>query len=103
MALSNEQKKRFRTIGHHLKPVVIVADKGITENLSAELERALEQHELIKVKLNCFDKDDKQQLTEHILEEHKASLAQSIGKIILIYRAAKKPNPKLSNILRFVD
>src|SRR5690606_23151505 len=41
MALSNEQKKHFKSIGHHLKPVLIVAENGLTEGVLAELERAL--------------------------------------------------------------
>ncbi|WP_410961553.1 YhbY family RNA-binding protein, partial [Salmonella sp. SAL4457] len=51
MALTQEQKKQFKSIGHHLKPVLIVAENGLTEGVLAELERALNDHELIKVKL----------------------------------------------------
>jgi len=39
MALTNEQKKHFKSIGHHLKPVLIVAENGLTEGVLAELER----------------------------------------------------------------
>jgi len=46
MALSNAVRKRFRAIGHNLKPVVTIAQKGITENVHDELERALKDHEL---------------------------------------------------------
>ncbi len=100
MPLAQDQKKRFRQIGHHLKPVVMVADKGLTKNILAELERAIEDHELIKVKLAVLDRENKQALIDAICNESGAELVQSIGKIALIYRAAKKPNPRLSNILR---
>ncbi len=100
MPLAQDQKKRFRQIGHNLKPVVMIADKGLTENVLAELERAIEDHELIKVKLAVLDKENKQALITAICDESGAELVQAIGKIALIYRAAKKPNPKLSNILR---
>lgn len=100
MPLAQDQKKRFRQIGHHLKPVVMIADKGLTENVLAELERALEDHELIKVKLAVLDREDKHTLIAAICEESGAEVVQSIGKIALIYRAAKKPNPRLSNVLR---
>ena len=100
MPLAQDQKKRFRQIGHHLKPVVMVADKGLTNNVLSELERALEDHELIKVKLAVLDRDDKQALIEAICKNSNAELVQAIGKIALLYRAAKKPNLKLSNILR---
>lgn len=100
MPLAQDQKKRFRQIGHHLNPVVMVADKGLTENVLNELERALEDHELIKVKLAVLDREDKQLLITAICEETGAETVQAIGKVALLYRAAKKPNPKLSNILR---
>ena len=100
MPLAQDQKKHFRQIGHHLKPIVMIADKGLTENVLNELERALEDHELIKVKLAVLDREAKQAIISTICETSKSELVQSIGKIALIYRAAKKPNPKLSNILR---
>lgn len=100
ISLSQSQKKHFRQIGHHLKPIVTVADKGLTENLLKELERALEDHELIKVKCAVLDREDKTTIAEAICNETGALLAQSIGKVLLLYRPAKKPNPKLSNLLR---
>ena len=46
MSASNNDKKKFRTIGHQLKPVVIIAQKGLTENIKEEIDRALTDHEL---------------------------------------------------------
>ena len=48
MSLSQAQKKAFRSIGHHLNPVVTVSENGVSENLLAELSRALNDvfHEL---------------------------------------------------------
>ena len=101
MPLSSEQKRRFRKIGHHLKPVVIVADQGLSESVLAEIERALEDHELIKIKCNVMEREDKTALMTAICEETGAELAQSVGKIGLYYRPAKKQNFKLSNVTRF--
>lgn len=98
--MDTAKRKHLRTLGHRLKPVVMIADRGVTEGVSAELERALEDHELIKVKLAIADPADRKLITGHICQSHGAELVQSIGKIILIFRAAKKPNPKLSNLLR---
>ncbi len=100
MALSNALKKRFRAIGHNLTPVVIIAQKGITENIHDEIERALKDHELIKLKMVTANRSDKRALTESICSEFKAQCVQSIGHIILLYRAAKNPDPRLSNLLR---
>ena len=99
MALNNADKKQFRKIGHSLKPIVTIAENGINDNIRKEIERALEEHELIKIKV-VTDREGKKGLTESICEEFGAECVQSIGHIILLYRAARKPNPKLSNILR---
>lgn len=78
----------------------MIADKGITAGVEKELERALNDHELIKIKLNVNDPAIRKQLAQQLCEQHRATLVQSIGKMALIYRAAAKPNPKLSNLLR---
>lgn len=100
MELTAAQKKHYRSIGHNLKPIVMIGDKGVTDGVNEELERALEDHELIKVKINLPDPSARKTLANELCEQHKAGLVQAIGKIILIVRAAKKPNPKLSNLLR---
>lgn len=100
MSLSSQEKKYFRQKGHGLKSIITVAGKGLSEGVSAEVERALEDHELIKITVRCEDRDDKKAIIKTICEQHNAELVQAIGHIALIYRAAKKPNPKLSNILR---
>ena len=51
MSLSPEQRREYRAIAHNLKPVIIVGDKGLSEGLQEELERALNDHELIKIKV----------------------------------------------------
>jgi RNA-binding protein len=98
--LSNEDKKRFRAIGHKLKPVIIVGGKGLSDSVLEELQRALEDHELIKVKMAVEDRDDRRLIIEEIAERTSAEAVQSIGKTLLLYRAAKKPNPRLSNLIR---
>ncbi|MBU2865037.1 ribosome assembly RNA-binding protein YhbY [Reinekea marina] len=101
MKLTQDQKKRFRTIGHQLNPVVTVADKGLSESVMTEIERALNDHELIKVKIVAEDRDDKKAIIEAITGQCGAILVQQIGHIALILKKAKEPNPKLSNISRF--
>ncbi|MBT5292851.1 MAG: YhbY family RNA-binding protein [Cellvibrionales bacterium] len=97
MSLTNERKKYLRQLGHSLKPVVTVASKGVSETVLQELNRALEDHELIKVKLSV---DDKAAAIQTVCDSANAELVQSIGHVLLIFRAAKKPNPKLSNLLK---
>ncbi len=100
MPLDQPRKKQMRSIGHHLNPIVTVSEKGLSEGLHLELERALDDHELIKVKLALGDPASRRELAAELCTTHKAELVQQIGKIILIFRKAAKPNPKLSNLLR---
>ena len=103
MSLSQAQKKAFRSIGHHLDPVVTASENGISEGLLAELDRALNDHELIKVKLAIPDRDDRSAVLDELAEASKSEIIQKIGKVALLYRANPKANPKLSNITRFAD
>ncbi len=100
MTSSNEEKKHLRRLGHNLKPVVTVAGNGLSENVNNEIARAINDHELIKIKLVADDRDAKKTLTETICTTHNAQLVQSIGHVILVYRKAKTPDPRLSNLLR---
>ena len=100
MSLTPEQKKQFRTLGHNLNPIVTVAGNGLTENIQLEVDRALEDHELIKVKFVVGDRNTKKEMIRELCAIVEATLVQEIGNIALIYRAARQPNPKLSNLLR---
>ena len=98
--LDKELKKTLRTIGHQLSPTVIVSN-GLSDNIHAEIERALKDHELIKVKVNVEERSDKQSLVETICTTHKAREVQQTGNVLLLYRPAKPQNQKLSNLVRF--
>ncbi|WP_045857830.1 YhbY family RNA-binding protein [Teredinibacter purpureus] len=98
MSLSNDKVKQYRTIGHDLNPVVTIAGKGLTENVLAEIDRALEDHELIKVKVSIIDREARKAAIAEISAKCSAQTIQEIGKVALFFRAAKKPHPKKSNI-----
>ena len=100
MSITSEQRKHFRTLGHKLNPLVTVAGKGLTENIQLEVDRALEDHELIKVKFSIADRETKKQLIRELCKVVEAEIVQEIGHIVLIYRPSLEANPKLSNILR---
>ncbi len=99
MKSDNRQRKQLRAIGHRLNPVVIVS-KGLSAGVSAEIDRALTDHELIKIRVNAADREEKQQLVATICVKLGAELIQTAGHIALIYRAALKPKAELSNLLR---
>lgn len=98
--LDNKQIKAFRTIGHQLHPIVTISN-GLSDNIHTEINRALDDHELIKLRINAAERSDKKALISTICRDHKAVLVQQIGNVALIFRAAREPNLKLSNLHRF--
>src|SRR5690554_2387871 len=100
MSLSPEQRREYRAIAHNLKPVIIVGDKGLSEGLQEELERALNDHELIKIKVASTDREARQEAIQALCESSGAELVQTIGKIAVILRRARQLNPRLTNLLR---
>lgn len=100
MTLLNTDKKHLRRIGHNLKPVVTVASKGLSANVLAEVDRALTDHELIKIRLSVGDRETKQAVSQQLCEQSGAELVQTIGHTVLLFRKAERPNPVLSNLLR---
>lgn len=85
MKLTNEQVRRLRGLCHNLSPVVIVADKGLTENVRAEIENALEAHELVKIKLRA-ERERRTEWIDRIAAGTGAALVQKIGQVACFYR-----------------
>jgi RNA-binding protein len=95
MSLTNAQKKHLRGLGHELDPVVIVADKGLTENVRGEVEQALAHHELIKVKLRA-DRARRQEWIDALASETGAEVVHSIGQVVCLFRRnSDKPKIQL--------
>ena len=95
-----QDSKQLRAIGHKLKPVVTIAGKGLTEGVIAELDRALTDHELIKVKLAVGSREARADIADEISTLTGAELVQSIGSVILLLRRSPTPDPRLSNLIK---
>lgn len=98
MKLSEPQKKYLRGRGHALKPVIIVADAGLSESVVAEFESTLNHHELIKVRVRTGDRAARDEIIERMCSDSKANLIQRIGNVALLYRP--NLNKKLENRIR---
>ncbi|MES9991028.1 MAG: ribosome assembly RNA-binding protein YhbY [Candidatus Thiodiazotropha sp.] len=90
MPLTTAQNRALKKLAHDLKPVVIVGQHGLGENVLNEIDLSLDSHELIKVKLAGADKEDRKQLSNTIIQQLSAELVQIIGRVAIFYR----PNPK---------
>ncbi len=91
MSLSQNQRRHLRKLAHHLKPVVIIGNAGLAENVIAEIDSALAHHELIKVRLNAGDKQERQSMIDAIVAGTGADWVLSIGHIAAFYRTAEEP------------
>ncbi len=97
MKLTDQQKRHLRGLGHALKPVVILGNAGLTENVLTEIDQALTYHELIKVRVNAADRETRAALIETICTQTKGHAIQIIGHILLLFRRnPKKPRVSLS-------
>jgi|KBSSwiStaDraftv2_1062776.scaffolds.fasta_scaffold269770_3 putative YhbY family RNA-binding protein len=86
MALTPSRRSELRSEAHALTPVVIIGDKGLTDEVMAEIDRSLKAHELIKVRANTNDRDARELWMEKICERLDAHAVQQIGKILVVYR-----------------
>ncbi len=95
ISLTTKQKQHLKGLAHHLKPVVLLGQHGLTEGVIAEIELALTHHELIKVKVATEDRETKKLVIEAILRETNASKVQVIGHTLVMYRPSDEQKIKL--------
>jgi len=88
--LTNTQKKFLRKLGHAISPVIYIGKEGLTESVVAAIDKALLDHELIKVKLINTDRISKHEAAEQVPEQTGCLLVQLIGKTLLIYRTSEE-------------
>ena len=98
-ALSRTFLKEMRAIAHHLKPIVTLG-AAPSESALAELDRALTDHELVKVRVNISDREERAEAIETAAAKAKAVEVQRIGRIVVLYRANPNADPELSNAAR---
>ncbi len=79
-------RQALKAKAHHLKPVILIGSKGLTPAVINETEIALLAHELIKVKINGAEKEERSEITTELCTALKAELVQSIGNTSIIYR-----------------
>ena len=85
MPLTGKQRRHLRGLGHHLEPVVIVGQSGVTEGVIAAVAQALHDHELIKVKIH-EGPETRQEAAQKLAEGTGAELAQLLGRTALLFK-----------------
>lgn len=91
MNLNKKQLKHLKALSHKIKPVVIVGNAGVTEAVLNEIDSTIEHHELIKVRLNAADRQERQTMMNMICDSVHAALVNHIGHVAVFYRPATIP------------
>jgi RNA-binding protein len=91
--LKGSVRKYLRSLAHHLKPVVMVGRNGVSEQLTASVDAALKDHELIKVKFLDF-KEEKKEISQEIALTTKSEVVGIIGNIVIFYRQHPQPEQR---------
>jgi RNA-binding protein len=84
--LNPKKRSELRSQAHQLAPLVIIGDKGLTDEVVAEIDRTLKAHELIKVRANTDDRNARGEWLRDICARLEAHPVQQIGKVFVIYR-----------------
>ena len=98
--LSPVQRQALRAKAHPLKPVVMIGGAGLTEPVLAEIDRALNAHSLIKIRLLDADRDERQVLMDAICRQLGVQPVQAIGKLLIVYRKLSEAPPRERITLR---
>lgn len=86
MPLDTTLKKNLRAKAHKLNPVVLIGSKGLTDAVLAEIDTALNSHELIKIKASGVEREQREAIAKQICDQLTAEFVQQIGGILVIYR-----------------
>ena len=81
----------------------MIGNNGVTPAIIEEIDRALNDHELIKVKLSAGSKDERETVAAELAQETNSTMIHSIGRTALLLRHNPNANPKLSNLIRYAE
>ena len=94
MALTSKQRSHLKSLAHHLEPVVRVGRGGASDSVVSEVERTIDAHVLIKIRIELEDSSDRKAIAQEIAHQADAEVVGSVGKITILYRA-RKENPSI--------
>src|SRR5258708_23551362 len=86
MALTEKQKKHLRRLAHPMRPIVMLGNAGLTDSVVAELDRALTDHELVKVSARVGERDARNDALAMLASRTTSELVQRVGHVGVFYR-----------------
>ena len=96
MTLTNRQVRQLKALAHHLKPVVIIGNRGPVQQVLEEVDAALAHHELIKIRLPAISKADKQAVVDKVCAQCHCQSVGLTGRVAILFRQ----NPDRKNPIK---
>lgn len=96
LKLTPAERSELRAQAHGLDPVVMIGDAGLTESVVKEINRSLDAHGLIKVRVLGDDREARIEIYETIIAKLDAAPVQHIGKLLVLYRPKKESEKERS-------
>lgn len=84
--LTTKQRQYLKGLAHPLTPVVRIGKGGLSDSVVAEARKALDSHELIKVRIEVEDGAARRELAARLAETTDATLVGTVGKVAIVYR-----------------
>jgi RNA-binding protein len=95
--LTSKNRAKLASLATKLEPIVRLGKAGAAEGLSAALDRALGDHELVKLRFVDF-KGTRADLARQLAEANKAELVRVIGNVAVFYRQQPDPEKRQINL-----
>ena len=109
--LTPAERKEFRAQAHHLDPVVLIGNDGLTAAVQKEVDAALKAHGLIKVRVFSDDRVQRESVFHTLADALDAAPIQHIGKLLVLWRPKpekervvdedRMPGPRDVKVLKF--
>ncbi|GBU09335.1 RNA binding protein associated with pre-50S ribosomal subunits [Gammaproteobacteria bacterium] len=93
--LSKEQRQYLKSLAHHLKPVILIGDKGITDTVITECKKSIAHHELMKIRISGADREARNAAIVQLEDSINATVIQKIGHVVTFFRR-NHAEPKIS-------
>jgi RNA-binding protein len=92
--LTGKQRRHLRALAHKLDPIVQIGKSGLEPGVIAAIDRALTDHELVKVKVGEAAGLDRHAAADALASQTGSEIAQVLGNIVVLYR----PDPEAPTI-----
>ena len=109
--LTPAERKVHRAAAHHLDPVVMIGNDGLSAAVTKEAEFALNAHGLIKIRVLGDDRHQRELMFQALADQLNAAPIQHIGKLLVLWRPQpekekkqdqdKMPGPREFKVLKY--